>query len=418
MFLSKQRTRISEIYHEYPRAFWLMVVVNFIDRLGGSLLFPFFALYVTRRFNVGMTEVGSLFAVWSVASFIGSFPGGALTDRLGRKGMIIFSLAATSLSSVVLGLVNTLTLFFAVGFFTGIFTDIGSPAYQAVVADLLPEEKRAQGYGIVRVAFNLSAAIGPVIGGFIAAHSYLALFLTDAVISLITAAFVFVFIPETKPQAQPGARQESLGQAFAGYLRVLRDGPFVAFVVVSFLAWLVYMNMNTTLGVYLRSNHGIPESGYGMLLSLNALMVVLFQFWITRRLEKRSPMLMMAAGAALLAVGFAMYGIFSAYPLFMLAMAIITVGEMVMIPVSSALVARFAPQEMRGRYNFVYGLSWGISFAVGPMLAGLIMDGPNPNWLWAACGLIGLAATFGFLALQRRARPVLGLVPKGEASND
>ncbi len=404
MFLEKQRQRLTDIYHEYPRPFWTVVLVNFIDRLGGSLIFPFFALYVTKRFDVGMTEVGGLFAIWSVSSFLGSFPGGALTDRLGRKGMIIFSLIATSLSSVALGFVPAFSIFLIVGFVSGIFTDIGGPAYQAVVADLLPEQKRAQGYSIIRVAFNLSAAIGPVIGGFIAAHSYLALFITDAVISLVAAGVVLFAVPETKPQVQPGAAQETTAESFGGYLRVLRDAPFMAFAAVSAVAWLVYMNMNTTLGVYLRNSHGIPESGYGWLLSLNAAMVVLFQFPITRRIEKRPPMLMMAAGAALLAVGFILYGFFSAYFMFLVAMAIITVGEMVMVPVASALTANFAPENMRGRYSFIYGLSWGISFAVGPYLAGLIMDNANPNWLWYACGILGVAVTLGFLALHGRLR--------------
>jgi len=165
------------------------------------------------------------------------------------------------------------------------------------------------------------------------------------------------------------------------------------------------MNMNTTLGVYLRNVHGIPESGYGWILSLNAAMVVLFQFPITRRIEKRPPMRMMALGAALLAIGFAMYRFFAAYVMFLTAMAVITLGEMVMVPVSNALVFQFAPQEMRGRYSYVYGLSWGISFAAGPVLAGLIMDNLDPNLLWYACGILGLVATLGFLALNRRSRP-------------
>jgi len=414
MFLSQQRQRLANIYHEYPPAFWTVVVVNFIDRLGGSLIFPFFALYVTKRFNVGMTEVGGLFAVWSVSSFIGGFPGGALTDRLGRKGMIIFSLVATSLSSLALGFVNTIGLFFVVGFISGIFTEIGSPAYQAIVADILPEEKRTQGYGIIRVAFNLAVVFGPVIGGFIATRSYLVLFITDAIISLVAAAVVLFAIAETRPEVRPGAEPETTAESFGGYLRVLRDAPFMIFVTISTLAWLVYMNMNTTLGVYLRNVHGIPESGYGWILSLNAAMVVLFQFPITRRIEKRPPMRMMALGAALLAIGFAMYGFFAAYVMFLAAMAVITLGEMVMVPVSNALIFQFAPQEMRGRYSFVYGLSWGISFAAGPVLAGLIMDNLDPNWLWYACGLLGLAATFGFLALNRRSRPLMPSSTEGE----
>jgi MFS family permease len=402
MFFDQQRQRLANIYHEYPPAFWMVVVVNFIDRLGGSLIFPFFALYVTKRFNVGMTEVGGLFAIWSVSSFIGGFPGGALTDRLGRKGMIIFSLVATSLSSLALGFVNTIRLFFVVGFISGIFTEIGSPAYQAIVADILPEEKRTQGYGIIRVAFNLAVVFGPVIGGFIATRSYLALFITDAVISLVAAAVVLFAIAETRPKVQPDAEPETAAESFGGYLRVLRDAPFMIFVTISTLAWLVYMNMNTTLGVYLRNVHGIPESGYGWLLSLNAAMVVLFQFPLTRRIEKRPPMRMMALGAALLAIGFAMYGFFAAYVMFLAAMAVITLGEMVMIPVSNALIFQFAPQEMRGRYSFVYGLSWGISFAAGPVLAGLIMDNLDPNWLWYACGILGMVAGVGFLSLHRQ----------------
>jgi MFS family permease len=92
--------------------------------------------------------------------------------------------------------------------------------------------------------------------------------------------------------------------------------------------------------------------------------------------------------------------------MFLAAMAVITLGEMLMVPVSNALVFQFAPQEMRGRYSYVYGLSWGISFAAGPVLAGLIMDNLDPNWLWYACGLLGLVATLGFLALYRRDRLV------------
>jgi len=400
--------RASQIYREYPRSFWMMIGVNFVDRLGGSLLIPFFALYITQKFDVGMTQVGVLFAAFSISSFIGAFPGGALTDRFGRKGIIIFSLVASSFSTLLMGFVNEFQFFLAVAFISGIFTDVGGPAYEAVFMDMLPEEKRASGFGIRRVAFNLAIVIGPVIGGFVAARSYLALFILDAIISAIVALMVFLLIPETKPAARPGEKQESTGESFAGYLKVLRDGRFMAFTLVSLLTWLVYMNMSTTLGVYLRDEHGVPTSGYGTIISINAAMVVLMQFPITRRAEKHPPMLMMALGAVFIAAGMALYGFVGTYWWFAVAIAILTIGEMIAVPISNAVVAGFSPEVMRGRYNFIYGLSWGISFAIGPYLAGKIMDNYDPNLLWYACGIVGILSVLGFLVLHWTAqtRPV------------
>ena len=207
-------------------------------------------------------------------------------------------------------------------------------------------------------------------------------------------------MPETKPEAQPGAPQESIGDTFKGYSRVLRDTLFVLFISATMLMTFVYMNMNTTLGVYLRDVHGVIESRYGLILSMNAAMVVVFQFPITRYIEKLPPMLMMALGSALYAVGFAMYGFVSAYILFLLAMAIITVGEMLVAPVGQALIARFAPEDMRGRYMAISGFAYGIAYAVGPLFAGLILDNADPRFLWWAAGFIGIMAVTMFVWLH------------------
>ena len=409
MFFRKFSARWKDTYDEFPRPFWTLVIVTFIDRLGGALLFPFFALYITSKFSVGMTQVGVLFAAFSFSSFVGTILGGALTDRLGRKGMLIFSLVSTSLSAVLMGLVDTLSLFFVVALLVGIFTDAGGPAYEAMVADLLPEEKRAQGYGILRVAFNVSVVIGPAIGGFLATRSYLALFITDAVISLISASIVWRAMPETRPQSAPGHEAESVVATFRGYLRVLRDSTFMLFLAAVMLMSLVYMNMSTTLGVFLRDTYQVPESGYGWILSLNAIMVVLFQFPITRKIENQPPMLMMALGTAFYAIGFAMYGFVSLYAYFLLAMVVITIGEMLVAPVGRAIVAKFAPEHMRGRYMAVSGFSFLIPFAIGPLLAGIVLDTMEPRWLWYFSGLVGVLSVLGFLWLHRRepSRPAI-----------
>ncbi len=390
-----------KIYHEYPKAFWIYNIIVFIDRFGGFMLYPFFALYLTKKFEIGMSTVGIVFAIFSISGFLGSALGGALTDRVGRKGVIIFSLVLSSLSALGMGFAPTLEIFIAVSVIVGTLSSIGGPAHEAVVADLLPENKRAEGYGIIRVVFNLAVIIAPAVAGLLIARSYILLFIVDAIISLISAAVVIFFLPETKPAAHPDAKTESVSQTFAGYGKVFKDVPFVAFIVMSVMTALIYVNFNTTLGVFLRDVHNVPEIGYGYLISMNAIIVVLFQFWVARKLERFKPMLMVALGTALYGFGFAMYGFISTYTMFAVAMIVITIGEMVVSPFQQSLVASFAPEQMRGRYMAVSGLSWGLAFAIGPYFAGVLLDSASPNLLWIACGILGVITVIGYIVLDK-----------------
>src|SRR5512141_1067076 len=284
--------RTKKIYHEYPSAFWVYNLIVFIDRLGGFMLYPFFALYLTQRYSIGMSTVGIIFAIFSISGMVGSALGGAIADRMGRKAVIIGSLLLSSLSALGMGFASSLEVFIAVVVVVGTLSNIGGPAHDAVVADLLPSDKRAEGYGIIRVVFNTAVIIAPPIAGLLISNSYLTLFITDAVISVISAGIVLFALPETKPQAQEHVQPETMSRTFAGYGRVFKDTRFLTFIGVTVLMSLVYMNMNTTLGVYLRDQHGLHEAGFGWLLSINAIMVVLLQFWVTRRLEKYKPLLM------------------------------------------------------------------------------------------------------------------------------
>jgi len=396
--------RVKSTYREFPRRFWVLVIATFIDRIGGTLIFPFFALYITDKFDVGMTEAGVLFAIFSVCGFVGSMLGGALTDKLGRRGMVLFGLVFSALSSVSMGLVEDLNVFYLLAVAVGLLSNIGGPARQAMVADMLPKEKHAEGYGILRVAGNLAWIMGPMIGGLLAAKSYLLLFVLDAITSLITAAIVYKLVPETKPEASEQQEQQTILQTMAGYRLVMADRLYMAFLIVSMLMLIVYQQMYNTLSVYLRDVHGVSPQGYGVLLSLDAATVVVFQFWVARKTRPYAPMLMMMVGTLFYLVGFTMYGFVSAYWLFIVAILLITIGEMVVMPVGQALVARFAPEDMRGRYMAMFGLSWTVPSAVGPWAAGLILDNYDPNWVWYAGGIISAIAAAGFYFLHVRTR--------------
>ena len=93
--------------------------------------------------------------------------------------------------------------------------------------------------------------------------------------------------------------------------------------------------------------------------------------------------------------------------MFVTAMIIITVGEMVIAPFQQSVVASYSPEDMRGRYMAVSGLSWSIACTIGPYFAGVILDGPNPNTLWYVSGFIGILAAIGFLVLNKTHHPVV-----------
>jgi MFS family permease len=254
-------TRIRKIYHEFPRLFWIVVVVSFVDGIGSTLLFPFFALYITQKFGVGMTQAGILLGMSSLFGLVGSMAGGALTDKFGRKQLILFGLVFSALSTLSFGFVSEISILYPMVIIVGLLSSIAHPAHQAMIADILPENQRQEGFGILRVVGNLSWIIGPTIGGFLANINFFYLFVIDSIISCVVAIIVFRAIPETKPEPRAHEQSESFLKTITGYRFVVRDTAFMSFIVANILMLIVYQQMYGSLSVYLRDNHGINPQG-------------------------------------------------------------------------------------------------------------------------------------------------------------
>jgi MFS family permease len=359
-------------------------------------------LYITQKFEVGVTQAGVILGFFSVFGMLGGMIGGALTDKLGRRSLILFGLVFSAVSTLSLGLANELWMLYPLAVLTGLLSDMAHPAHQAMIADILPEHQRAEGFGILRVVANISWIIGPTIGGLIANRSYFYLFVIDAIISCFIALLFYLFIPETRPQGTVESEGQSILKSFVGYGVVLKDLAYVAFILAGILMLLTYQQMYSTLSVYLRDNHGINPQGYGFLMTTSAITVILFQFWVTRRIKNSPPFLMMALGTLFYMLGFGLFGVVTAYWLFALNIVIITIGEMIIMPTSQALAANFAPEDMRGRYMAVFGLSWSIPSIFGPGLAGLVLDNWNPDLLWYIAGLLCAVAALAYYALHLR----------------
>jgi predicted MFS family arabinose efflux permease len=400
---------LKRTYNEYPRLFWIVVGTLFVDSLGSTLLFPFFALYITQKFGVGMTQAGILLGMSSLFGLIGSLLGGALADRFGRRKLILFGLVFSALSSLLFGFAWNIQMMYGLVVIVGLLSRIAAPAQDAMMADILPESKRQEGFGITRIAYNYAWIIGTALGGLIAAHSFMALFVLDAVLSLAVAAVLFRFLPETRPAPQAEAKQEdSLLKTAKGYRVVLRDIGYILFTLAGMLVLVVYQQQYSSLAVYLKDVHDISPRVYGIMLSVAGLEVVIFQLWISRQTRKYPPFLMMVLGSLFFMAGFAMIGFVQRAEFFLLSVITITLGEMIMFPTNKALAINFSPADMRGRYMAVYDLGWTIPATLGPAAAGLILDNFNPNLLWVIGGILCAAAAAGFYVMHLR----LGTQPR------
>ncbi len=395
-------TNLKKIYHDFPKGFWTVMFGLFIDNIGSSLLFPFLTLYVTQRFGVSLIDIGWIHVVSTMVNMVGTSVGGALADKFGRKTIGLIGLFGSALITIPLGLTGSWGIFIIFNLLTSFMGHFASPAFQALIADLLPSEKRSQGYSAMYVIGNLAAAIGPMLGGLLATHSFILLFIVDCILSVGTGIFLIFRMPETQPQEAERVQKQNLRETFAGYGKVMHDRVFVTLVVLIVMTMLVYMNYNTTLSVYLNRLYGISAKQFGYLLTLNAGMIVLFQFTVTRLTAKFKRSVMMFIGTMLYAAGFSMVGLGNTYTHFLIAFAIVTVGELISSPLYQSMAAEFAPIDMRGRYMAFLNISYSFAAAAGPLAAGYVMETSHPQWVWYGGGMLCVIAAFGFLKTREK----------------
>src|ERR1041385_8600980 len=323
-------TRLRKIYAEFSPLFWTIVATLFIDSIGSTLLFPFFALYITQKFHVGMTQAGVLLGMSSLFGLMGSIIGGALTDKFGRRRLILFGLVFSALSSLTFGRAWDIKTLYFIIVVVGLLSRIANPAYDAMLADILPEPKRQEGFAITRVAFNFAWIFGTALGGLIASRSFLALFVIDAILSTAIALFLYFYLPETQPGLHHEEKKsEPFFKTIVGYKIVLRDLAYMVFTLVGIISLLVYQQEYSSLSVYLRDIHHISSEDYGVMLAIAGLEVVLFQFWISRTARNYSPFMIMAFGTLFFVAGFTMIGFVHGVLLFMFCITLITIGEMI-----------------------------------------------------------------------------------------
>ncbi|ROR43668.1 MDR family MFS transporter [Kitasatospora cineracea] len=380
-----------------PRQFWWLWTSTLVNRLGGFVV-TFLAMYLTHERGYSAAYAGLVASLFGLGSAVASIGAGVLTDRLGRRPTLLAAQLATALFTAVLGFTDGPVAIAAVAFLVGLASNASRPAVSAMIADLVPAADRVRAYALNYWAINIGFGASAAVAGLIAVHGYLTLFLLDAVTTLLCAVVVFVKVPEThpEPKAAPAADAPRVGLG-----TVFRDGPFMAVVAVNLLLALVVQQGSTTLPVDM-GRHGLSAAQFGLVISLNGVLIVLLQLPLTRLMEGRDRTALLVAGALLTGWGFGLTALAgSSAALYALTVAIWTIGEIVTAPTMMALVAEHSPARARGRYQGVYSLSWSLASFAGPLGGGLLLQYAGSWALWGGCAAAGTLAAAAFVLLGR-----------------
>ncbi len=381
---------------EYPGQYWLLFWGYLISTVGASMIWPFFTIYVSENLGLPLTAVASLMTINAVTGLAFSFFSGPLVDRAGRKWIMVASLVISGLVYFFYSRAGSLLEFAVLQAIAGAFNPLYRVAADAMMADLIPPERRIDAYSLMRLGHNVGVAIGPAVGGFIASTSYTVAFYFAMTGMILFGLLVAVFGKETLPQ-----KAETPGM-FGGYDRVLRDRTFMLFAVNFTLTQTASAILWVLLAVYVKQNFGIPENMYGLLPTTNAVMVLLLQLWITRQTKHYAPLKVLGVGTFIYAVALGSIAIGQGFWAFWGSMVLFTVGEMILMPTSTTYTANLAPADMRGRYMSIYTLTWGAASGIGPVLGGFLNDNLGARSPWIGGLVIGLVSAAGFVLLARR----------------
>jgi MFS family permease len=395
--------RLQALYNEYPRQYWLMIAGIVLATAGGSMIWPFMLIYASGKLDLPLSTVAILISINAGTGLLASLIAGTLADKVGRKVVMNFSLTMNGLAFFLLMGAETFPQFAGLMIMIGLSNPLYQVGADAMLADLIPSEKRTEAYAVNRIAHNAAFALGPAIGGFLATRSYDLAFYCAGIGFLSYSVLLFFLARETLNKSTasvsiPNAPSE-------GYQRVLRDKNYMTFVALISLGLIAPTMLWILMPVYTKTHFGMPEALYGWIPTTNALMCVFVQYPVTGITRNRPTLPVLGMGMLIYALGAGSVALMSSFWGFWLSMVILTFGELTLVPTASKYVADLAPADLRGRYMSMHWLGWGLARTLSPILGGFLNDNIAPRAIWIGGLLIGLTSTLGIFLLSRLSTP-------------
>jgi MFS family permease len=373
-----------------------LLVVGFAGSLTGSAAWTFIGIWAIDQLDASSAQLGLYFVLSAVLSGGFGIFGGHLSDRFGRRPMILAGWSLTALLPLTWTLVDDFVRAIPLLLLVSCFMPIAMASSQALVADLTPRERHEHAYASLRVANNLGVTLGPPLGGaLLLTGNYDLLWIGVSVLAVFTTVLVWRLIPvrgEFTPEEPPA-------RGSFGVIR--RDHPFLLFLVAMILAHLVYFAFEVVLPISAVDSHGLTPAVWGFLVIINPALVTVFQLRLTRRVERYPAAPKLALAMLLMGWPFLLLSIDASIPVMALVILIFVIGEMLWIPTSQAIAAGLAPADLRGAYMGAFSSTSSVGFALGPFIGLQIRGGFGDTAMWGFfAGVAVVGAVLGVVATR------------------
>lgn len=384
-----------EAYRGLPRAVWILALASFVNRAGAMVL-PFLTIYVVGERGATLQQAGDLLAIFGLGALVGIAAGGRLTDRIGFLPVQVGALTLGGLTLFALGLAESLTHIRALVFLLGLASEGFRPANYTAIAAFSPPTIRARCFGLHRLAINLGWTIGPVLGGVLAQIDYGWLFLADGGTCLAAGGILGVALSGEVRRAAAG-KERPAGPAPSPW----GDGPFLAVLALLGLQGLVFFQMLGALPLFMSSELGFDEGTIGRVLAVNAVLIVLFEMPLVKRIEGLPTLRLVGFAGLLVGIGYGLLPWGAGVLFVATTVAIWTVGEMISNPPMMTFVANRASDANRGRYMGLYNVTYSLAFIAAPGLGMRVYEAFGASTLWHGCLVVGVVDWLAFEALAR-----------------
>ncbi|GAB0167795.1 MFS transporter [Lysinibacillus sp. CTST325] len=399
----------------------LRLVMQFLGGLISMAVIPFLAIYFTQ--NIGATKTGIILIIIVISGVIGGVIGGHVSDKIGRKKIMIYTEIGLLLSYLFIALCNSpwfnlpyiSAAFFIITMFCG---GMFQPAAQAMMIDVTNSESRKLVFTISYWLGNLSTAIGGIMGAFLFKNYLFELFIGISLISLLSVFVTIFFIsetysPEPSPKSSLHKKKFLPVELFQTYSTVLKDKLFMFYILGAILIFTLEQSLSNYIGIRLEKD--IPQQSaslfgidfivdgtkmLGFLRTENTILVVLLSSIVLFLFKKYSDRWTLVTGMLIFSICFSVFASSNSVLVLFIAMFIGTIGELMFIPIKQAMIGELAPSNARSTYMAFNSLTTYGAMIVASLLI-IIGQWIRPIYMSGLLLILGLTGTFLYYILTK-----------------